>query len=119
HWVGLDNYGELARDPDTWFSLSRTLLYTALAVPLAVAGGLGLALLLNQRLKTVGFFRTIFYVPSIVPVVASAIMWRLVFDRDAGALNAVLEFLHIPIVGWLVDPMVFYALIVLVLWGLG
>src|SRR5262249_47420360 len=78
HWVGLDNYIQLLQDSDTWFSLSRTLLYTVLAVPLNVAGGLGLALLLNQRLKAVGFFRTIFYIPSIVPVVASTIMWRLV-----------------------------------------
>src|SRR2546427_10731963 len=48
HWVGIDNYIQLLQDSDTWFSLSRTLLYTALAVPLNVAGGLGLALLLNQ-----------------------------------------------------------------------
>jgi multiple sugar transport system permease protein len=119
HWIGLDNYVELLKNSDTWYSLSRTLIYTVVAVPLIVAGGLGLASLLNQRLKAKGLLRTIFYIPSIVPVVASAIMWRLMFDRDAGALNAVLEALHIPIVGWLVDPIVFYALIILVLWGMG
>jgi multiple sugar transport system permease protein len=119
HWIGLANYAELLQNADTWFSLSRTLLYTLITVPLSVAGGLGLAVLLNQRLKAVGFFRTVFYLPSVVPVVASAIMWKLMFDRDAGAINAIIERLGIPIVTWLVDPMVFYALIIMVLWGLG
>jgi multiple sugar transport system permease protein len=119
HWIGFENYTQILANADTWYSLSRTFLYTSIAVPLSVAGGLGLALLLNQRLKAVGFFRTIFYLPSIVPIVASAIMWRLIFNRDAGVLNAILERLHIPIVTWLIDPTAFYALIILVLWGLG
>jgi len=119
HWVGLDNYAQLLQNADTWYSLGRTLLYTGIAVPLSIAGGLGLALLLNQRLKAVGFFRTIFYVPSIVPVVATAIMWKLIFDRDAGVLNAFLQRLGLPALTWLVDPTAFYALIVLTLWGLG
>jgi multiple sugar transport system permease protein len=58
-------------------------------------------------------------VPSVVPIVASAIMWRLMFDRDAGVLNAILEFAHIPILTWLVDPTAIYALIIMTLWGLG
>src|SRR5579884_1803178 len=119
HWVGLSNYRELLRNTDTWYSLGRTLFFTVLAVPLNVAGGLGLAMLLNERVKAVGVLRTIFYVPSIVPVVASAIMWRLIFDRDVGVLNAVLERLRIPVITWLVDPTVFYALLIMILWGLG
>jgi multiple sugar transport system permease protein len=119
HWIGLANYAELLHDPDLWYSLSRTLLFTVLAVPLSVAGGLTLAILLNQRVRAVGLFRTLFYVPSIVPAVASAIMWRFIFDRDAGALNAILERLHIPILTWLVDPTAFYSLVIMTLWGLG
>ncbi len=119
HWIGLANYAELLHDPDFWYSLSRTLLFTVLAVPLSVAGGLALAILLNRQVRAVGLFRTLFYVPSIVPVVASAIMWRFIFDRDAGALNAILERLHIPILTWLVDPTAFYSLIIMTLWGLG
>ena len=87
HWIGIANYVELFHDPDTWYSLGRTLFYMCIAVPLSIAGGLGLALLLSQRLKAVGFFRTIFYLPSVVPIVAAAIMWKLIFDRDAGALK--------------------------------
>lgn len=119
HWVGLANYIELFHDTDALFSLSRTVLYTAITVPLSVAGGLGLALLVNRRLRGVGIFRTLFYLPSVVPVVASAIMWKLIFDRDAGALNALLEPFGIQAITWLVDPTVFYALIILVLWGMG
>ncbi len=118
-WIGLANYSQLLGDPDVWYSLGRTLLYTLITVPLSVAGGLGLAILLNQRLRAVGFFRTVFYLPSIVPVVAAALMWKLIFDRDAGALNAILEHVGGPTVTWLIDPTVFYALIIMVLWGLG
>lgn len=119
HWIGLANYQELIVTSDTWYSLGQTLIYGAVSVTLSVTLGLGLALLLNQRLRAVGLFRTIFYVPSIVPVVASAIMWRLIFDRDAGLLNAFLEMVHIPIVTWLIDPTAIYALIIMTLWGLG
>lgn len=119
HWIGLDNYSELIGDPDTWWSLGRTLLYMALTVPLSVAGGLGFALLLNRRMRAVGLFRTIFYVPSVVPVVAAATMWKIMFDRDAGIINAIVEFFGGPTITWLVDPTAFTALIIMVLWGLG
>jgi multiple sugar transport system permease protein len=118
-WVGLRNYRELFDDADAWASLVRTLVYTAIAVPLSVAGGLGLAVLLNQRLRAVGLFRTIFFLPSVVPVVAMAIMWKLIFNRDAGILNAIIEKVGISPITWLVDPNAFYALIILTLWGLG
>jgi multiple sugar transport system permease protein len=119
HWVGWANYAELLTTSDTWYSLSRTLIFTVVSVSLSIAGALGLALLLNQRLRARGLFRTIFYVPSIVPVVASAIMWKLVFARDNGVLNAILERINIPAVTWLIDPTAFSALIIMTLWGLG
>ena len=119
HWVGFGNYTELLHDADAWGSMLRTLAYTAIAVPLSVGGGLGLAVLLNRRLKAVGLFRTIFFLPSVVPVVALAIMWKLVFNRDAGILNEVTSYLGIPPISWLIDPYAFYALIILTVWGLG
>ncbi|GAA1115304.1 sugar ABC transporter permease [Kribbella jejuensis] len=118
-WVGFRNYGELFHDQDAWASLLRTVAYTAIAVPLSVAGALGLAVLLNRRLKGVGLWRTMFFLPSVVPVVAMAIMWKLVLNRDAGILNALLHVVGIRPVSWLVDPMAFYALLILTLWGLG
>ncbi|KAB8194343.1 ABC transporter permease subunit [Nonomuraea phyllanthi] len=118
-WVGLRNYVELMSDTAAIDSLVRTLAFTAIAVPLTVIGGLALAVLLNQRLKAVGLFRTIFFLPSVVPVVAMAIMWKLIFNRDAGILNTILEKISVGPIAWLVDPYAFYALIILTLWGLG
>ncbi|MFB6720626.1 carbohydrate ABC transporter permease [Kribbella sp. NPDC056345] len=118
-WIGLRNYSELFRDADAWAAMARTIGFTALVVPLSVAGALGLAVLLNRRLKAVGLWRTIFFLPSVVPVVAMAIMWKLVFNRDAGLLNAVLGVAGVEAVTWLVDPMAFYALVTVSLWGLG
>jgi len=118
-WVGFSNYQELLHDSDAWASLLRTVLYTAIVVPLSVAVALGLAVLLNRRLRAVGLLRTVFFLPSVVPVVATAIMWKLIFNRDSGLLNAILERVGIDAVTWLVDPTAFYALIILTLWGLG
>ena len=118
-WVGFANYRELMHDPDAWAALTRTLVYTAIAVPLSVALSLFLAVLLNRRLRLVGLFRTVFFLPSVVPVVATAIMWKLIFNRDSGLLNALLDRVGIGAVTWLVDPTAFYALIILTLWGLG
>ncbi|MFC0626300.1 carbohydrate ABC transporter permease [Kribbella deserti] len=118
-WVGMRNYVELFHDSDAWAALLRTLGFTAIVVPLSVAGALGLAVLLNRRLKAVGLWRTLFFLPSVVPVVAMAIMWKLVFNRDAGLLNGVLAVAGIDSITWLVDPMAFYALVVVSLWGLG
>lgn len=118
-WIGLANYRELVGDGDTWYSLGRTLLYTAITVPIGVAGGLGLALLLNRRMRGIGLFRGAFYLPSVVPVVASIVIWRMVFDRDTGFLNDTLGLFGGPLVTWLEDPTAFWALIILVLWGLG
>jgi multiple sugar transport system permease protein len=84
-----------------------------------VAGGLGLALLLNRRIRAVGLFRTIFYVPSVVPVVATAVMWKIMFDRDAGIVNALIEAVGGSAITWLVDPTAFTVLLIMVLWGLG
>ncbi len=119
HWIGLENYRELVGDPDTWWSLGRTLLYMAITVPLGLAGGLGLALLLNQRVRAVGLFRTIFYIPAVVPVVSAAIMFQILFDRDTGIVNALLGWAGGPPLSWLTDPLAFVALIVMVLWALG
>lgn len=118
-WVGMANYTELFRDADAWAAMLRTIGFAAIVVPLSVAGALGLAVLLNRRLKAVGLWRTIFFLPSVVPVVAMAITWKLVFNRDAGLLNGILAVAGIESITWLVDPMAFYALVVVSLWGLG
>jgi multiple sugar transport system permease protein len=118
-WVGLRNYVELFSDGDAWAALLRTLAFTAIVVPISVAGSLGLAILINRRLRAVGLWRTIFFLPSVVPVVAMAIMWKLVFNRDSGILNAIIGVIGIQPISWLNDPVAMYALVILMLWGVG
>ncbi|MBB2947319.1 multiple sugar transport system permease protein [Actinoplanes lutulentus] len=119
-FVGFRNYVELFTDyPQALRSLWQTLLYTAVVVPLSVAGGLGLAILVNRRIRAVGLIRAVFFLPSVVPVVATAIMWRLVLNPDAGMLNGILGLVGIPSVSWLIDPYAFYSLVMVSLWGLG
>jgi len=119
-FVGLRNYVELfTSSPSVWQSLLRTLAYTIIVVPLSVAGGLFLAVLVNRRLRARGVVRAIFFLPSVIPIVATAVMWRLIFNRDAGLLNGVLSIFGVGKTSWLADPYAFYALIVVTLWGLG
>jgi multiple sugar transport system permease protein len=118
-WVGLRNYIELFSDGDVWAALARTLGFAAIIVPLSVAGALGLAVIINRRLRAVGVWRTVFFLPSVVPVVAMAIMWKLVFNKDAGILNALLGVAGIQPIAWLIEPTAFVALVIVMLWALG
>src|SRR5687768_4908463 len=74
-FIGLDNYRDLFDDRLFRISLEQTFIYTAMRVPLMLAFGLFLAVLLNQRIKGQGFFRTAFYLPAVIPDVAMIVMW--------------------------------------------
>lgn len=119
HWIGIANYSELLQDSDTWYSLSRTILYTIIVVPVSVVLGLLLALLVNRQMRGISVFRTIFYLPAVVPIVGSVVIWKIMFDRDAGAINAILQQIGGPTITWLSDPTAFIPLIIVVLWGVG
>jgi len=119
HWVGLNNYDQLIHDPAVWASLRQTLLYALVTVALGVVGGLGLALLLHRPMRGIGLFRSLFYLPAVVPIVAAAISWKLIFDRDTGLLNDLIHLFGGPSPQWLADPYAFTALVVMVLWGVG
>jgi multiple sugar transport system permease protein len=118
--IGFRNYVEIfTSSPEVWESMIRTIGYAALVVPLSVAGGLLLAILVNRQIRARGAIRAIFFLPSVVPIVAVAIMWRLIFNRDAGFLNGIIELLGGTTQVWLADPLSFYALLIMSLWGLG
>ncbi len=128
-FVGLDNYRHAFSDDlqATFFkkSLVNTLIYAALSVPLGLAAGLGLALLLNRRLPGLGLFRTVFYLPHVVAGVATVMMWQWVFHPELGLLNSALRGLGVdigahPVLGWLQSPAgAKPALILMSLWGCG
>jgi multiple sugar transport system permease protein len=113
---GLANYARILEDDDVFYSFGRTLLYTAVNVPLGIALALALAMLLNQALVGRGFFRTIFYLPHIVPIVAVVWIWRIFLDQNFGILNAMISLFR-PDTGirWLVDYPT-QVLVGLVLW---
>ena len=120
-WVGLHNYRTmLTADPAFWTSVTNTACYTLLVVPLGLAGSLGLALLLNLRVRGLGVYRTLMYLPALAPPVASTIIFSGLFDPDGGPINAGLQQVGLPALDWLNDPSWSKpALVILSLWGLG
>jgi multiple sugar transport system permease protein len=118
-FVGLANYREVFTDPDTMASLGRTALFTGITVPLSIAAGLALAVLVNQPIRARGLFRTLLYVPAVVPPVGAALTFKLVFDRDSGAANGILDIFNINGVPWLMDPYARWVLIMLTMWAVG
>jgi multiple sugar transport system permease protein len=118
-WVGLDNFKVMfATDPYYWKSVWNTVYYVALSVPLGIAVGLILALLLDQQIGGIGIYRTLYYLPGLVPAVAGTLLWMVLLDPRLGLVNAGLRLVGLRPVGWLRSaawskP----ALILMSLWG--
>jgi multiple sugar transport system permease protein len=122
-WRGPGNYGELLRDPRVWLSLWNTAYFAIFAVPLGMFAGLVLALLLNLRIRGMAFYRTMFFLPSIMPLIATCVLWNKVLSPQQGLVNSALRGLGLPegmVPGWLTD--VFWAkpaLVLMSVWGCG
>ena len=119
-FIGAKNYITMLTTDDLfWPSLGRTFYFAGVGVPLSVFGSLILALLLNQQIKNVTIFRTMVFMPSLVPLVASVILWKLLFNGDFGMVNQVLRGIGIadpP--GWFNDrTWAIPTLIIMRLWG--
>ena len=128
-WAGLSNYHDLATLDRSMVlkSLGNALYIAAIGVPLGMATSLAMAMLLNTKVKGLQWYRTFFYMPSIVPVVATTVLWAWVLNADPsrGLLNAfwlqtLSTWFHIPPPGWLSVPVwAKPALILVGLWGSG
>jgi len=119
-WIGLDNYINLFDDPRFLTSLYNTSYYALGAVPLATVVGIALAMLLNTKVRGLSFFRTIYFLPSITPVVATAIVWLWMFDPINGVINYLLDLIGIQGPGWMGSPQWSKpALILMSMWGVG
>ncbi|HEV8671637.1 MAG TPA: sugar ABC transporter permease [Candidatus Limnocylindria bacterium] len=104
HFLGLENYLRALGDPDAQHALQRTLILMVLVVPAGVALQLALALMLNQRIRFSGVFRTLFYLPYVIPVVGGAWIWKLFTDPNGGLLNALVGIVQPDTyVRWLVE----------------
>ena len=119
-FTGLENYRELVADPRLRLSLFNTFYYAALHVPLVTIVALALALLLNRVARAAGFFRTVFYLPSVTPAVAVGALWLWLLNPRVGLINRGLEAVGIPGPGWTTDPVWIKPGIVLMsLWAVG
>lgn len=119
-WAGLANYQKLVADPLFYKSLVNTLYFGLGSVALGITTSFLLAILLNQRVRGVGFFRTVFYLPSVVAGVATAVLWVNILNPDYGLLNTLLGYVGIKGPGWLIDPnWAIPGLILMAVWGSG
>ncbi|MFI7543565.1 carbohydrate ABC transporter permease [Actinoplanes sp. NPDC049599] len=90
-WTGAENFRLLLHDASFWTALRNTVYYTVFHIPLTLAAALGLALLLNRRLRGVAFFRTVAFFPYITSIVAIAQVWNMLFSPGYGPINAILR----------------------------
>ena len=113
-FVGTRNYERLLGDEVFWLALGNSLLFAAIYLPLSIGASLFLAMLLNLRIPARGFFRTIYFLPTIVPMVCLSVIWQWMLKGDGGLVNALLEpllhginaltGLHLEAPNWLLEP---------------
>jgi multiple sugar transport system permease protein len=119
-FVGLSNYQQMLYDDLFWKSLSVTFYFTLVSVPLSLAFSFALALLVNVNVRGIAIFRMLFYLPSIVPLVVSAVLWLWIFNSELGLLNALFHSVGLPKVLWLQDSnWAMPALIIMSMWTVG
>jgi multiple sugar transport system permease protein len=119
-FVGLENFASMFTDKLLAQSLKVTFVYTMVSVPVGLVLGFMLALLMNTKVRGIRLFRTIYYLPSIVPAVANAVLWAWIFNSEFGLLNVILRAFGFPKIAWLIDKsFALPALILMGFWGVG
>jgi multiple sugar transport system permease protein len=122
--VGLKNYQyALTDDPNFWPSIRLTLLYGAISIPLGLAGSLLTAMLLARNVRGVGIWRTIYYMPAVLPAAATALLWRWMFNPSSGLINTILSPLlnlfGLEKPAWFTDPqLVLPSYVIMGMWGI-
>jgi multiple sugar transport system permease protein len=120
-WTGLANYRELFHGPEFLMALRNTLVYTVLSVSITEAIALVLAVLLNQKLRGMSVYRTLYFIPVVTMPVAIGLVWRWLYNSDYGVINYLLSLIGIEGANWLSDPdLALYAIVVVGVWsGIG
>lgn len=127
-FVGWGNYAALFKDPIFYKSLKVTTIYAIFSIPLGLFFGLLIALLMNQKVRGINIFRTIYFLPAVLSGVAVAVLWQKIFNPNFGVLNPILKKLHLmPILEFIHSPVTwiyseFWALpafIIMSLWAVG
>lgn len=119
-WAGLQNYAQLLTDGLFWKSLSNTVYMVAIGVPVTLLASFFCAVLLNLKVRGQSIYRVIYFLPSIVPTVASTILWLWILNPNTGILNTLLGYVGITGPNWMSNPNWSKpGLILLGMWGMG
>jgi multiple sugar transport system permease protein len=120
-WIGLSNYERMLHDQTLHLALRNTLLYAAISIPLSIALAVVLASLLNTpRLRAAKFFQMAIFLPTLVPLIASTMVWMWLFNAEYGLINRLLALVGIDGPSWLLDPnWTMAALLIIGLWSVG
>jgi multiple sugar transport system permease protein len=117
-WVGLANYKALVQDAAFGAAVKHTLLYTVLYVPLSVVGGLAIAIALDRKIKFIGLYRTLVFVPFVVSAAAQGVLFSFILDSQFGVANAVLDAVGIGRQGFFQNPgQALYLIVLIGLWA--
>ncbi len=119
-WIGLANYNELFQERLFWQALRVSAIYSVVSVPLGLALALGLAVLLNHKMRGTMLFRSIYYLPTVISGVGVAMLWRWLFNAEFGIINELLGNVGIDGPAWLLDAKwALPALVITSMWGIG
>lgn len=117
-WIGLDNYKQLFSDKEVLQSLLNTLKYSVVSVPAIVVLSLLVAVLMNQKIKGISIYRTIYFLPVVAAPTAVAMIWRWLFNSDFGLVNYVLALIGVEGPKWLTNPDVaIFTIIIVGVWS--
>lgn len=117
-WVGLENFRKMMTDQDVWQALFNTLLYTVITVPVGVCLSILVASLLNSKIKGIGIYRTLYFLPAVTMPAAIAMVWKWLYNSDYGLINSVLGKFSIKGPSWISDPKIaIYAVIIVGIWS--
>jgi multiple sugar transport system permease protein len=117
-WTGLTNYEHLLHDPDLGRALLNTVVYILLSVPGSLILAILVAVLLNQKIRGVGIYRTLYYLPAVTMPAAIAMVWRWLYNGDYGLINYLLSLVGLHGPRWLSDPAIaLYSIILVAIWG--
>src|SRR5690349_22763054 len=116
---GFKNYVDIVHDSLFWLSLRNTFAYAGMALPAGVLVSLGLALMLNAPIRGQTMYRTIIFLPSLVPIVASSMLWLWIYNAKFGLLNTLLDKIGIEGPQWLGKGWALPSLAFISIWGVG
>jgi multiple sugar transport system permease protein len=116
-WVGLTNYVKLFTNEDMYKSLTNTFKFSLLYVPGVVVISIFVAILMNRKIRGVSLFRTAYFLPVVTSAVAAALVWQMIYGRDTGLLNYIIEHLGGKPVCWFCTKNALYSVIIVNIWG--